>query len=50
MNTPLSFCYLLKYTRQQELEYLYQYSFYPSKFYGDPGLEFIETNIQAIDK
>jgi hypothetical protein len=38
------------YTRQQELEYLYRYSFYPSKFYGDPGLEFIETNIQAIDK
>ena len=34
--------------RQQEIEYLYKYSFDPEKQYGPPGLEFNETNIQGI--
>lgn len=38
------------YNKQQELEYFYRYSFTPGKSYGPPGLEFIDTNIQAIDK
>lgn len=38
------------YNRQQEVEYFYRYDFTPGKSYGGPGLEFIDINIQAIDK
>lgn len=38
------------YNRQQEVEYFYRYDFTPGQSYGDPGLEFIDINVQAIDK
>jgi hypothetical protein len=34
----------------QELEYFYRYDFTPNQSYGDPGLEFIDINLRAIDK
>ena len=38
------------YNKQQELEYFYRYDFTPGQSYGEPGIEFIDINIQAIDK
>jgi len=38
------------YNRQQEVEYFYRYDFTPGQSYGGPGLEFIDINVQAIDK
>ena len=38
------------YNKQQEIEYFYQYDFTEGESYGDPGLEFIENNILAIEK
>ena len=40
----------LGYNRQQEVEYFYRYDFTPGESYGGPGLEFIEINVQAINK
>ena len=38
------------FNKQQEIEYFYRYDFTEGKSYGDPGLEFIENNIVAIEK
>jgi len=38
------------FNRQQDLEYFYRYDFTPDKYYGSPGLEFIEMNLLAIDR
>jgi hypothetical protein len=38
------------YSRQQDLEYFYRHDFTPGQSYGGPGLEFIEFNLEAIDK
>jgi hypothetical protein len=38
------------YNKQQEIEYFYRYDFTPGQSYGEPGIEFIDINIQAIDK
>ena len=38
------------FNKQQEIEYLYRYDFTEGKSYGNPGLEFIEYNINVIRK
>lgn len=38
------------YNKQQEIEHFYQYDFTPNESYGNPGLEFNETNLKVIDK
>lgn len=39
----------LGFSEQQNREYYYRYDFTPDKSYGNPGLEFIKNNIDAID-
>lgn len=38
------------FTKQQRLEFFYRYSFHPTDTYGDPGLEFVDYNINHFDK
>jgi hypothetical protein len=38
------------FSEQQKREYFYRYSFHPTESYGDPGLEFIQMNIDHFDK
>jgi len=38
------------FSEQQRREYFYKYSFHPTESYGDPGLEFIQLNIDHFDK
>ena len=38
------------FNKQQEQEYFYRYDFTPGESYGGPGLEFLDHNIEAIDK
>ncbi len=38
------------FNKQQEIEYFYRYDFTAGKSYGEPGLEFIKNNIEAIEK
>ncbi len=38
------------FSKQQEAEFFYQYDFTPSEVQGAPGLEFNQTNLQAINK
>jgi hypothetical protein len=38
------------FNEQQRREYFYKYSFHPTESYGDPGLEFIQLNIDHFDK
>ena len=38
------------YTEQQRVEFFYKYSFHPSESYGNPGLEFVDYNINHFDK
>ena len=38
------------FNRQQEVESFYRFHFTPGKSYGGPGLEFIDINVQAIDR
>lgn len=37
------------FSEQQAIEYFYKYDFTPGESYGNPGLEFIEINIEAIN-
>lgn len=37
------------YNKQQEPDYFCRYDYTPDDSYGDPGLEFIDINIQALD-
>ncbi|HZY81127.1 MAG TPA: hypothetical protein VFE50_16500 [Cyclobacteriaceae bacterium] len=38
------------FSKQQKREYFYKYSFHPTESYGDPGLEFIQLNIDHFEK
>ena len=38
------------FTQMKKREYFYRFDFTPGKSYGNPGLEFIEINLQAIHK
>ena len=38
------------FNEQQKREYFYKYDFHPNESYGDPGLEFIQMNIDHFDK
>ncbi len=38
------------FNKQQEIEYFYRYDFTEGKSYGNPGLEFIDNNINVIEK
>lgn len=38
------------FNKQQDIEYFYRYDFTEGKSYGEPGLKFIDTNINEIQK
>lgn len=38
------------FTKQQEVEYFYRFDFTEGKSYGNPGLEFIDNNVNVIQK
>ena len=38
------------FSEQQKREFFYKYSFHPTEGYGEPGLEFIQLNIDHFDK